>query len=213
MAILSVASIVFLVLFIIFLILTAVFIGLYIRARNLYTTCQVSLTGFTCPSCPICPVCPTGNTGNTGSTGNTGNTGSTGQHCNLRDGNVVSFATGTIKGQKVEMSCPVGSVIGDYQVYTTVVDTKNSCPPTDISDYVKATGLNNYSVSSASLLREANIDSQIAYDRRNKIYPTRVVYGTYVCQGSNNDYVTPSWDNSVCARPSMPYFSTSISET
>ena len=156
-----------LVFFLIFLILAGVFIGLYLRTRSLYVTCQQNLTGFTCPACPAtgtCPPCP--------STGTTGY------------GRSRVMAAGASKAEKLVMACGVpGATIQRYQVWTKVVD--GGCgeqgDPEDITSYVNAQGQSNFSQSSMSILEAAGIDPQVPYSRRQAVYPSRILYGEFVC--------------------------------
>lgn len=190
---LTTAAIIFLVMMIIFLVLAAVFIGLYVRARGLLTTCQANLSGFTCPS-TTCPICPTGTTASF--------------DCSLCPGNTNSgilVASGTAKGEQISMECPLGSVITSVRMYTKVVDGPPGLPgtqPINISSHVNADGRNTYVAEASRILDRAGI-TPILDLGRNKRSATRILYGAYTCgEFDDNCDRRPRYDD--CERNS-PY--------
>jgi hypothetical protein len=179
---LSTAAIVLLVLFIIFLILAAVFIGLYVWGIQKLNNCQSALsnaTNSTCPTCPTCPACPS-------------YTGGTGSICPEPSfDNFYSFASGTAKGETVTMTCPSGMYIGDYQLYTSVVDggPRGNVPPEDISSSIAIPlGANSFCEPSSKILSNSGISPFV--DACGKFLPTRVLYGSYSCATNPSVTVT-----------------------
>lgn len=169
-----IAAVVFLV---IFIILFAVFTGLFVRTRGLYTSCQATLSGFTCPMCPTCALCPTN-----------GGTGIVppvppGTCLDIMNGYVHSTAAGTSRNESLIMTCPVNGVIAEYQVYTKIVDTgsRDCGKPVNITEYVNALGEQDYAVPTSQILRSAGIDPYVDIRKHDKVLPTRIVYGSYAC--------------------------------
>lgn len=154
---LSIGTIILLVFFVLIFIVMCVMIGLYVSRNNqLYDcqnklkTCQSSIQPNPAPQ-PVPPV----------------------------TGKPWAFAAGTIKGEEITLTCPVGKTIKSYDVLTRVVDSKKHSPPESLNEYVNPVGNNTYKIIPSKLLKEAGISYQHSEDCGT--YPTQVVYGYYAC--------------------------------
>ena len=80
------------------------------------------------------------------------------------------------------MGCPANNYIANYQIFSKVVDTTKPSRPIDVSAYIAASGLNNYSEASARILKQAGINPHQDYDKKRNLYPTTILYGSYTCE-------------------------------
>lgn len=168
---LDTTSVVFIILTVAFIILTAIFIGLFIYTRNSLATCQTSLEAKcpTCPECPVCPECPPVEVAPLPEP-----TPGTAQ-VTFTNGTIRPLATTTnSRNEEVIMTCPINTVIGDYQLYTKSLDTGKNSKALDISSLINARGNNSFSISASTLIRDAGI-------RNNKYGSNSLIYGAYTC--------------------------------
>ncbi len=150
----SVATIIFLVLFIIFLIIAIIFIWLYVVQRNNVEELENQLNNQT-PIVPVCPACPT---------------------CPPNATNSQLFATGTVQGQEITWSCPLGRTIDGYTVLTKGIDGNFQEEDVDITTAITgAIGQQSYILYPEDVLDTAGITPQRS--------STQVIFGAFSCNG------------------------------
>lgn len=156
----SIGMIILLVFFIIVVIIMFVMVGLYVNRNNqLYEcqnklkVCQTTIQPTPVPTPTPIPPTPSGHT--------------------------WAFASGTIKGEEITLSCPAGKTITNYDILTRTVDSKHHNPPESLNEYVSPKGKSVYKIVPHKLLKEAGISYQHSEECGH--YPTQVVYGYYQC--------------------------------
>jgi hypothetical protein len=85
------------------------------------------------------------------------------------------------------MSCPAGMYIGDYQLYTSVIDggPRGNVPPQDISSSISIPlGANSFCERVSTILENSGISPFV--DPCGKFLPTRVAYGSYSCAANTS---------------------------
>lgn len=155
----SVGMIILLVFFIIVVIVMFVMVGLYVNRNNQLSDCQNKLRACQATIQPTPTPTP--------------------KPTPKPNGLTWAFAAGTMKGEEITLTCPVGKKISAYDVLTRTVDSKEHPPPESLNAYVNPTGQSTYKIVPSKLLREAGISYQ--HSEKCGYYPTQVVYGFYSC--------------------------------